>query len=79
MGGVKMQKTYQVTIKSTTGKYKPIACLITCEEVNLKDPTERYNLAEKGTKKICLKKCWGKTDIVKYGYTKAMVREYEQK
>ena len=68
--------TYQVTLFSTTGKFKPISCLIESESVNLNNAEDVKLLAERGTKKICFKKYWGKTDLVKYGYTKVKVREY---
>lgn len=71
-------KDYQVTLTSTTGKYRPVSCIIKAEGVDLTNPTDLRILVNKGTQKIALQRMWGKADLVKYGYTKAKIREYDK-
>lgn len=73
-----MIKEYQVTLKSVTGKYKPVSCIVKCEELDLTKKEDRKNLITKGTQKICAKRYWGKKELLNGGYTKAIVREYDK-
>lgn len=73
-----MNKQYQVTLMCNDGKYKPVSCIITCEELNLNHKEVKKNLVQKGIKKICAKRYWTNIDLKKYGYTKVKVREYDK-
>lgn len=68
-------KQYQVTLTSVSGKYKPVSCIITTE---LTLDTDKKEIINKGVVKICQKRYWTNRDLVKYGYTKAKVREYDK-
>lgn len=63
---------YQITLFTTTGKYKPVSCIVETEEADKK------KLVKLGTEKICRKRYWTKADLVNYGYLKARVREYDK-
>ena len=63
---------YQITLFTTTGKYKPVSCIVETEE------TDRKKLVKLGTEKICRKRYWTKADLVSYGYLKAKIREYDK-
>ena len=70
-----MSKQYQVTLTSTSGKYKPVSCIIITDltiEANKKD------IINKGVTKICQKRYWTQRDLKNYGYLKAKVREYDK-
>ena len=67
--------TYQVTLTTTTGKYKPVSCIITTD-LTLKD--NKKEIINKGVVKICQKRYWTQRDLKNYGYTKAKVREYDK-
>lgn len=73
-----MMKEYQVTLKCTNGKYKPVSCIIKSEEVNLNAQADKLALIKKGTVKIAQKRYWTSADLKRYGYTKAIVREYDK-
>lgn len=73
-----MVKEYQVTLMCKDGKYRPVSCLIKCEELDLLNKEQKKDLIKKGTQKICLKRYWTGSDLVKYGYTKAKVRLYDE-
>lgn len=73
-----MTKEYQVTLMCKDGKYRPVSCLIKCEELNLLDKNQKKDLIRKGTQKICLKRYWTGSDLMRYGYTKAKVRLYDR-
>ena len=67
---------YQVTLFSTTGKYKPVSALVEC---NAKPTTkeEVKNIQKRGVEKICISRLWSGADIKRFGYTKVKVREYD--
>lgn len=66
----------QYTLFSTTGKYKPVSCLVEIESV--KHFNENQDLYKKrAIEKICVKRCWGKTELIKYGYSKIKCRIYK--
>ena len=76
-----MLKEYQVTLSSTSGKYKPVSCIVKKDnkevitkgrEVFIKE------LQQQGIIKICQKRLWNNSDLKKYGYTKVKVREYDK-
>lgn len=77
-----MKKQYQVTLKSTTGKYKPISCIITKEQkedVNLLlIKEEKTQIINAGVIKICGQRYWGKRDIIEQGFTIATTRVYDK-
>lgn len=66
----------QVTLTSTTGKYKPVSCLINVEskEYFLEHKKE---IQQKGIIKICQKRYWQTYHLKQYGYTKCKMREYD--
>ena len=66
---------YQVTLNTTTGKYKPVSCIITTD-LTLKD--NKKEITNKGIVKICQKRYWTQRDLKNYGYTKVKVREYDK-
>lgn len=69
---------YQITLFSTTGKYKPVSAIVKNQtEIDLKNTEERKEVINKGVQKICLKRYWDKRDLLKGGYTKAKIREYD--
>lgn len=70
-----MKKQYQITLNSTTGKYKPVSCIITTELTLEDNKKEIINL---GVKKICEKRYWTQRDLKTYGYLKAKAREYDK-
>lgn len=69
-----MIKKYQVTLFSTTGSYRPVACIVNNVQADdrdmSQDKTERKKIQKLGVKKICEKRYWQLSDLVKYGYTK---------
>ena len=73
-----MIKKYQVTLFCTTGAYKPVACIVNntqTEDIDLSmDKQERKKIQRAGVKKICEKRYWQLTDLVRYGYTKYKIR-----
>lgn len=73
-----MMKEYQVTLKCADGRYKPVSCIVRCEELVLTNKSDKLALIKKGTEKICIKRLWSSADLKKYGYTKAIVREYNK-
>lgn len=73
-----MNKQYQVTLMCNNGKYRPVSCIITCEELDLSNKEEKKGLVQKGVQKICVKRYWSNADLKKYGYTGAKVREYDR-
>lgn len=73
-----MIKEYQVTLMCNNGKYRPVSCLVKCEEIDLLNKEQKRALIKKGTQKICLKRYWTGSDLTKYGYTKAKVRLYDK-
>ena len=66
---------YQVTLTTTTGKYKPVSCIVTTD-LTLED--NKKEIINKGIVKICQKRYWTQRDLKKYGYLKAKVREYDK-
>lgn len=75
-------KEYQVTLLCDTNQYKPVSCIIKkkqAEDIDLtQNKNEKIALVNEGYKKICSKKYWTKTDILKYHYTRAKVRLYDK-
>lgn len=75
-------KEYQVTLISATNQYKPVSCIIKkkqAEDVDLtQNKSDKMDLIHEGYKKICAKKYWTKSDLLKYNYTKAKVRVYDK-
>ena len=77
-----MKKQYQVTLICTTGKYRPVSCIITNEqEVDIDLSAFDFGkneFAKQGIKKICAKHYWNGADLKRYGYTKVKVRAYDK-
>lgn len=70
-------KQIQITLESTTGKYKPVSTIIEVPSVkafNLDQETYR----KKAIERILVKRGWSKVDLVRYGYTKIKMRVYDQ-
>lgn len=76
-----MIKKYQVTLFCGTGAYKPVSCIVnypqTSNENLLSNDSEKKNIQKAGVIKICQKRYWQKSDLIKYGFTKCKIREYE--
>lgn len=67
----------QVTLLSTTGKYKPVSCLVDAEsgEYYLEHKKE---VQQKGIIKICQKRLWQQYHLKQYGYTRCKMRVYDK-
>lgn len=76
-----MIKKYQVTLFSTTGAYKPVACIVNNQQDNdadlSMDRQERKKIQKAGVIKICQKRYWTLSDLNKYGYTKYKMKVVE--
>ena len=68
-----MKKQYQVTLICENGKYKPVSTIVTMEET-----TDRKAIMREGQKKIMIKRYWSMADLIRYGYTKGKIREYDK-
>lgn len=73
-----MIKQYQVTLMSNGNKYRPVSAIVSVEAIDLADKAQRQTIVKRGTEKICAQRYWGKTDLLRYGYLKAKVREYDK-
>ena len=75
-----MIKQYQVTLYSKT--YKPVSCIVNREQYSDLDyssnPNFKKQLQKDGIKKICQKRRWQLSDLVKFGYSTYKVRVYEK-
>ena len=69
---------YQVTLFSTTGKYKPVSTIIKADEKDLNNVEDRKELITKGVKKICANHYWTSYDLKKYSLTRSKVRIYDK-
>ena len=73
-----MIKKYQVTLFSTTGAYRPVACIVNNEQADntdlSQDKEERKKMQKAGVIKICYKRYWTVQDLRKYGYTRYKIR-----
>lgn len=80
--GENMKKKYQITLKSTTNKYKPVSCIIENVQPNdenlLLNKTEKGKIINRGIQKICLQRTWGKRELIEYGYTRCVSRVFSQ-
>lgn len=76
-----MIKKYQVTLFCPSGEYKPVACIVNYNQaVDLdltQDKASRVDIQKKGVIKICQKRYWNKSDLVKYNYTRCKIRAVE--
>ena len=69
--------TLQYTLFCTTGKYKPISCLIDVDDVkHFNEHPMEYQ--KKAIAKICHKRYWNTQDLKAYGYTKIKCRRYAE-
>lgn len=73
----KKEKQIQVTLVSTTGKYKPVSTIITVESVRY-FKEHKQECINKAITKICQKRLWSAADLKRYGYTKVKTREYDK-
>lgn len=67
----------QVTLFSTTGKYKPVSCLIEVESAKYYF-AHKAEIRQQGIVKICQKRLWNTHHLKQYGYTKVKMREYKE-
>lgn len=65
----------QITLFSTTGKYKPVSTLLKVESVAWYKEHAR-ECKEKAIRKICLQRNWTGKDLTNFGYTSLKVRNY---
>lgn len=68
-----MEKIYQVTLVTITGKYKPVSALI-----RRKPGMDKKAIQVEGIKKICQKRYWTNADLKRYGYTLCKIRLYDK-
>ena len=76
-----MLKEYQITLTSTSGKYKPVSCIVKKDSKEVLEKGRDVfikELQQQGIIKICQKRLWNNSDLKKYGYTKVKVREYDK-
>lgn len=75
-----MMKEFQVTLISTTGKYKPVSCIVKADTKEMLKVGSAFvkDIQQKGIIKICQKRLWTNADLKKYGYTKVKVRQYDK-
>ena len=77
-----MKKQYQVTIMCRNGKYKPVSCIISMEQMEDVDYTadkEKKRLIKNlGVTKICQQRYWTINDLKKYDYTRIIIRLYDK-
>lgn len=68
-----MMKEYQVTLLDKEGHYKPVSTIVRMEET-----TDKKAILREGQRKIMIKRYWTMSDLKRYGYTTAKVREYDK-
>ena len=76
-----MLKEYQITLTSTSGKYKPVSCIVKKDSKEVLEKGRDVfikELQQQGIIKICQKRLWNNSDLKRYGYTKVKVREYDK-
>ena len=76
-----MLKEYQITLTSTSGKYKPVSCIVKRDSKEVLEKGRDVfikELQQQGIIKICQKRLWNNSDLKRYGYTKVKVREYDK-
>lgn len=75
-----MMKEFQVTLISTTGKYKPVSCIVKADTKEMLKVGSTFvkDIQQKGIIKICQKRLWTNADLKRYGYTKVKVRQYDK-
>ena len=76
-----MKKQYQVTLYCSTGAYRPVSCIVNREQYSDEDYSSlaivKKELQKAGIKKICEKRGWRLSDLVKFEYTRYKVRAYQ--
>jgi len=76
-----MIKKYQVTLFSSSGKYRPVACIVNYEQENdtdlSKDGIVKKTLMQSGITKICQKRLWTSRELKKYEYNQCKIRVAE--
>ena len=73
-----MSKQYQVTLLCNNGKYRPVSSLVTVDSpVDSKEAMKK--IQRRGIERICIQRGWnGTKDLMRYGYTKVKIREYDK-
>lgn len=76
-----MTKKYQVTLFSSSGKYRPVACIVNHEQENdtdlSKDGVIKKTLMRAGITKICQKRLWTSRELKRYEYNQCKIRPVE--
>ena len=76
-----MIKKYQVTLFSSTGKYRPVACIVNhdqADNVDLShDGIAKKVIMKAGITKICQKRLWTSKELKKYEYNQCKIRAVE--
>lgn len=67
----------QVTLISNRGN-RPVSCLIDNIESREYFLSHKDEIRKQGITKICQKRYWGKRELLNYGYTKVIMREYDK-
>lgn len=77
-----MKKEYQVTLIDSTGKYRPVSCIVKYEQSVAADlsvmDSHRKAIQKAGIEKICMLRGWGTRELKTYNYLKAKVRAYDK-
>ena len=76
-----MLKEYQVTLVCTSGKYRPVSCIVKKDtDIIASIGKEEYTkqIRKAGITKICQKRYWSGADLKKYDYTICKIREYNK-
>lgn len=76
-----MIKMYQVTLFCASGKYKPVSDVVKADDLRIIEVGKNAFIKEvkqRGIVKICQKRYWTSSDLKRYDYTKAKVREYNR-
>lgn len=67
----------QVTLMSDKGN-RPVSCILDGIESKEYFLAHKKEIQQKGILKICHKRYWEKYHLVKYGYTRVIMREYDE-
>lgn len=67
----------QMTLFSTTGKYKPISTIMDVNSVRDFNQN-RSSYKRKALERICARRYWGTDDLNRYGYTDWKYRIYDK-
>lgn len=70
-----MDKLFQVTLLSKSGKYKAVSTVVKIKENEIDD---KLAIKKKGIVKICQQRLWTNRELKEYEYTICKLREYDK-